>query len=183
MLHDRLVALRANVGNSAEDVQLGHIASRGAGRDFVAHGAVAVHGSFRPVSGEASDVHEVKLRQVAVAHVALVHEHDSAQALEPSVSVVVRVDRGVELVMRADRCQQEPTFTRVDVPREWRRRKFRATGRGLENPVPRRLDDAESVRVAGAPVEVLEALEHARHGIANPVIVFDVPLPRRPAVG
>jgi len=93
MFCDRLVALRANVGDSAEHVQLGHIASRGAGRNFVAHGAVAVHGSFRPVSREARDVHEVKLREAAVAHVALVHEHDSAQALEPSVSVVVRVDR------------------------------------------------------------------------------------------
>ena len=48
--HDRLVALRANVGDSTKDVQLGHIAGRRAGRDLVAHGAVAVHGSLCPVS-------------------------------------------------------------------------------------------------------------------------------------
>ena len=45
------------------------------------------------------------------------------------------------------------------------------------------LAEAEAVRVADARVEVLEAVEHLRHRVADPVVVLGVPLPGRVAAG
>src|SRR5919106_411965 len=182
VLGDRLLALGADVGDAAEDVQLGHVAGCVAGRDLEADGAVAVHGALRPVSRVARDVDQVELLEVALLHVAFVHEHDRAQPLEAAVAVVVRVDRGVELVVRPDRRQQEPALARVDVVRERCRRELGPPGRGGEDALPCRLRDPEAVRVASAAVEVLEALQHARHRVSDPVVVVDVVLPRRLAV-
>ena len=84
-----------------------------------------MHGPLRPVSRVALDVDEVELLEAAVAHVVFVHEHDRAQAFEAPVAIVVRVDRGVELVVRADRRQQEPALARVDVGGERTRARTR----------------------------------------------------------
>src|SRR6476646_9984864 len=107
-LGDRLAALRAVVGDAAQDVELGHVSRRTATRDVVADGPVAIDGPRGPVPAEAGDIDQVPFIKAAVAHVVGIHEHDGAQALQPAVAVVVGVDRRVELVVRADRGQHQP---------------------------------------------------------------------------
>ena len=85
--------------------------------------------------------------------------------------------------MRADRRQHEPSLARVDVVGEGRGGELGLSGRGLEDTFPGRLRDAETVRVAGAGVEVLEARQHLRHRVPDPVVVVGVGLPRRLRIG
>src|SRR3954462_14251183 len=84
MFRDRLLALGAYVGDAAEDVRLGHVAGRAAGRDLVPDGAVAEHGPLGSGSGEARDIHEVELSKAWVVHVTFVHEHDRPQTFQSS---------------------------------------------------------------------------------------------------
>ena len=55
-------------------------------------------------------VGDAEFGQAAVGHVGLVHEDDGAQALQAPVAVVVGVDRGIELVVRADRGEHQPSL-------------------------------------------------------------------------
>jgi hypothetical protein len=57
-----------------------------------------------------------------------------------------------------------------------------AARRRLEDELPCRLRDPEAVRVAGAAVEILEALQHALHRVADAVVVIGIVLPWRLAV-
>jgi hypothetical protein len=136
VLGHRLLALRADVGDSAEDVELGHVAGCATPGDRVADRPIAVHSSLRPVLREAGDVDEIELLDAPVAHVVLVHEHDGAQTLEAAVAIVVRVDARVELVVRADRRQHQTSVARVDVVWERRQRELGVTGGGLKDALP-----------------------------------------------
>src|ERR1700749_1157425 len=107
-LGDRLAALCAVVGDAAQHVELGHVSRRTATRDVVADGPVAIDDPRGPVPTEAGDIDQVPFIKAAVAHVVGFHEHNGAQALQPAVAVVVGVDRGVELVVRAHRGQHQP---------------------------------------------------------------------------
>ena len=55
----------------------------------------------------------------AIVHVVLVHEDDGAQAFQAAVSVVVGIDGRVELVVRPDRGQRQPSTARIDVVRQY----------------------------------------------------------------
>ena len=102
MFGDRLLALRADIGDTAENVQLRHVASGASARNLEADGAIPINGPRRTVSGKAGDVDEVELIESVLLHILFVHEQDRSQSLESPVAVVVRVDRGVELVVRAN---------------------------------------------------------------------------------
>src|SRR5439155_4294390 len=102
MRGDRLLALRTDIGHTAENVQFRHVASGAPALNLVADGAIPVNGPRRTVSGETGDVDEVELTEPALLHIVFVHEQHCSQSLESSVAVVVRVDRGVELVVRAN---------------------------------------------------------------------------------
>src|SRR5882724_6576558 len=102
MLGDRLLAVRADIGDTAENVQFRHVAGGAPARNLVADGAIPVNGPRRTVPGKTGDVDEVKLIEAALLHIVFVHEQDRSQSLESPVAVVVRVDRGVELVVRAN---------------------------------------------------------------------------------
>ena len=69
---------------------------------------------------------------------------------QAAVAIVVGVDGGVELVVRADRRQQQAALARVDVVGERCRGELGAAGGGLEDALARGLKDPKAVRVAGA---------------------------------
>src|SRR5437773_12156626 len=100
MLGDRLFALRADIGDTAENVQFRHVASGAPTRKLVADGAIPVNGPRRAVSGQTGDVDEVELIKPALLHVVFVHEPDGSPSLESPGAGVVRVARGVALVLR-----------------------------------------------------------------------------------
>ena len=102
MLGYRLLALRADIGDTAENIQFRHVASGAPARNLVADGAIPVNGPRRAVCGKTGDVDEVELIEPALLHIVFVHEQDCSQSLESPVAIVVRVDRGVELVVRAN---------------------------------------------------------------------------------
>src|SRR5262249_50043867 len=102
MFGDRLLALRADIGDTAENVQFRHVAGGAPARNLVADGTIPVNGPRRTVSGKTGDGDEVELIKSAFLHIIFVHEQDCSQSLESSVAVVVRVDRGVELVVRTN---------------------------------------------------------------------------------
>jgi hypothetical protein len=83
VLRHGLLALCAEVGDPAEDVQLRHVPGGTPGRNVVTDGAVAVRGPLAAVLGDAGDVDEVELVEAAVVHVVLVHEDDGAQSFSP----------------------------------------------------------------------------------------------------
>ena len=60
MLGDRLLALRADIGDTAENVQFRHVASGAPARNLVADGAIPVNGPRRTVPGNTSGVDEVE---------------------------------------------------------------------------------------------------------------------------
>lgn len=175
VLRHRLLALRADIGDSTQDVQFRHVPGRTAGRDLVADGAVTVNGPFAAVPGKTPDVDEIELGEAACTHVVGVHEDDGAQ-------VVVGVDGRVELVVRTDRRQNQPAVARVEVVGKWRRRELGAVRGSQEDTFPRGLVDAEAVRVPGSRVEVVEPVEHLGHRVADAVVVVGVVLPGRVAV-
>src|SRR6185369_12119895 len=102
MFGDRLLALRADIGDTAENVQFRHVASGAPARNLVADSAIPVNGPRRTVYGETGDVDEAELIEPALLHIVFVHEQDCSQSLESPVAIVVRIDRGVELVVRAN---------------------------------------------------------------------------------
>src|ERR1700746_3633932 len=102
MFGDWLFTLRADIGDPTENVQFRHIASGAAARNLVADGAIPVSGPRRAVFGKTGDVDEVELIESPLLHIVFVHEQNCSQSLESPVAVVVRVDRGVELVVRAN---------------------------------------------------------------------------------
>src|SRR5258707_13384235 len=69
MLRDGLLALRAAIGDPAQDVQLRHVAGRAAPRDLEDDGAIAIDGPLRPVSRVARDIDQVELLEPAIAHI------------------------------------------------------------------------------------------------------------------
>jgi hypothetical protein len=159
------------VGDAAQDVQFGHVSRRAAARDVVADGAVAVDGSRGAVPAEAGDIDQVEFVKASVAHVVGVHEHHGAQARQAAVAVVVGVDRGVELVVRADRGQRQPSLAGIDVVRKRREPELGASGGRQESAFAGGLAEAEAVRAADARVEILETVKYPSHRVADPVVV------------
>src|SRR6476659_11429227 len=87
MLGDRLLALRADIGDTAENVQFRHVASGAPARNLVAGGAIPVNGPRRTIFGKTGDVDEVELIKPALLHIVFVHEQDCSQSLESPVAV------------------------------------------------------------------------------------------------
>ncbi len=130
----------------------------------------------------ARDVHGAHVVDAAVAHVGAVHEDERAQVLDTAVAVVVGVDRGVPLVVGAHGAQRQGAGGGDDVG-EGGGGELGAAGRGVEDEFAGGLLDAEAEGEAHAAVEVLEAGEGLGHGVPDAVVVLDVPLPGRGAVG
>ncbi len=66
MLGHRLLALRADIGDTAENIQFRHVASGAPARNLVADGAIPVNSPRRTVSGKTGDVDEVELIESAL---------------------------------------------------------------------------------------------------------------------
>ena len=101
MLHQWLVALRAIVVDWAENVQLRHVARRTTLRDVITHCPVAPHVAGRAVAAKTGDVDKCEFLEIPLTHVVFVHEEQGAQVLHAAIAVVVGIDCGVELVVRA----------------------------------------------------------------------------------
>jgi hypothetical protein len=56
--------------------------------------------------------------ETAVGHVVGVHEDDDADTCQATVTVVVRVHSGVELVVRPHGRQHQPAFAGIDIIRQ-----------------------------------------------------------------
>src|SRR5438105_14920634 len=75
MLGDRLLALRADIGNTAKNVQFRHVAGGAPARNLVADGAIPVNDPPSTIFGKAGYVDEVELIESAVLDLGFVHEH------------------------------------------------------------------------------------------------------------
>ena len=115
VLHQGLLALRAVVFDADQHIHLGHV-SRGATlRQVVSQRMVLFEPPVHSRFGGRGDIHEVALLDTAGAHVVGVHEDQRAQVLDASVTVVIRVDRGVPLIVRAHGLQNQRFAIRYDV--------------------------------------------------------------------
>jgi hypothetical protein len=118
----------------------------------------------------ACKVDKLALDEMLFRHVVLVHEYDAATIIDSAVPVIQAVDRGVELIVRADRHHYELIrFKRP--PREYVHCEIRLSRRRMEPP----LITGTVRQIKGALfyplIEAREARDNALYVIANQVVV------------
>src|SRR6266536_3230698 len=115
-LRRRRVAALGRRVERHQNVRLGEVRRRAADRGGVLDDPEA---RCAPLAGgpDADHVDDLPVAQAQRAHVVGIDEHDLTPALDAPVSVVEPVDGGVELIVRADRLQQQVPGWHVD--RRW----------------------------------------------------------------
>src|SRR5262249_50186385 len=101
-----LVAAGRDGGHRDQDVRLRIVRRRAAARDLVGHD-LELRGAPARVAKMADDVAQRVLRVVALPHILGVQEDAPAPAEDAAIAIVLAVDRRVELVVAAQRRQQQ----------------------------------------------------------------------------
>ena len=134
----------------------------------------------------ADEADDVALGQPLLGHVLGADEQDVARALHAAEPVVIAVDRGVELIVRAQRDQAEPAG-HVGKPRRVEMRRHRELGpaaRRVEVPVARPVALVEAARCEHPVVEIVEEIGIGRGDrVAYLGVIADPFGPRHPWIG
>ncbi len=128
------------------------------------------------------DIYRVAGFITQIGHIFRIHENHTPFAVHPAIAIVHAVDRGVVLVMRAERLQDEQAAT---IARALKLRLFRqcaaeelrlASGR-VPLTLARGISQIEAARLAHARVVVFEARDHGGDVIADEIVVVREPQP------
>ena len=123
------------------------------------------------------EIDELTRLEVLVFHVVRVHEDDAPAVIDAAITVVQTVDRGVELVVAADRHHDE--LTRLEfVPRDRINGELRLADTVVEFAFIARLVRQIKDVLRDALVVALEAGDHALDAVADLAVVGDEFLPR-----
>ncbi|CAL2062578.1 exported protein of unknown function [Streptomyces murinus] len=129
----------------------------------------------------AHQIHVRPLGEPERTRVLGVHQHHPAAARDAPVAVVQAVDRGVVLVVRAQRLQQQPPLGQFGVLHR-RRGEVRLAGGGRETAlVARRVRQRETAGPGHPRVEVPEPRDHPCDPVADGRVVLLELLPRHHA--
>ena len=170
-LRRRRAAVVGHAVERHEDVRLGEVGGTAARRRRVGDQPERRGPAVAPVVPLADDVDHLAVGEPERGEVGRVHEHHAATLLDAAVAVVEPVDRGVVLIVRAHRLQQQAS-RRHDHRVEAVDREPRPSRVGGEDPpVARAVGQGEPARSAHPPVVVVAPRDDGGDVVANGVVV------------